>query len=256
MFQIICLAGLAGAAVGLVLIVLSYLKDRSLLIPYIIFFVCIAVFGVAAFLGIREADKTADEPSAQVSDGIASDDPSQEPSDDPDQGNSQGPSDQPQPSEAPSDTPASNPPTSSTDANMLSIGDSVTLGDWDILVTDFYYTDKIDMGSYTYYDSEEGNQFAVAVVRVTNNGTELDTFLPPIALSSDIQANIYYAGKYEYSSSILLGVNEDLHNQTLNPLTSKEGIIAFSVPDLVVNSEDSLSLTFSADRDAVTFSLR
>lgn len=147
-------------------------------------------------------------------------------------------------------------PTPTPSTSLLSIGDSATLGDWEISVTDFYYTDKIDMTSYTYYHPDEGNQYAVVAVQVANKGKDASTFLPTYSLSNDVRAKVYYAGEYEYSATNLLGVNEDLHDSTMNPLASKEGIIVFSVPDEVVNGEDSLCLTFSANRNEITFSLR
>lgn len=67
MFRIICLAAFAGAVVALALIALSYFKDKSLVIPYIIFFVFIAVLGVSAFLHIKGVGSTAEDPSEQPS---------------------------------------------------------------------------------------------------------------------------------------------------------------------------------------------
>lgn len=147
-------------------------------------------------------------------------------------------------------------PTPTPGTSLLSIGDSAPLGDWEISVTDFYYTDKIDMSSYTYYHPDEGNQYAVVVAQVTNNGTAMGTFLPTYSMSNDVRAKIYYADKYEYSASVLFGVDDDLHDETLNPLTSKEGIIVFSIPDAVVDGEDSLVIILSSGHDELTFSLR
>lgn len=169
------------------------------------------------------------------------------------------------PSNVKNDTPGQEPtdgiqqtpePTQDLVASLLSIGDSSTLNDWAITVSNFYYTDKIDISAYTFYQPDDGNQYAVAEVQVTNNGKESNTFLPSFSTGNDVRAKIYYAGEYEYSSTVLLGVNEDLHDSTLNPLTSKDGIIVFSIPDTVVNGEDSLVLTLSAGHDEISFSLR
>lgn len=140
--------------------------------------------------------------------------------------------------------------------NSLSIGDNTILDHWEISVTDFYYTDRIETSPYTAFAPDPGNQYAVVAARITNNGTESDTFLPAISTSFDVRATVYYANTYEYSPSFLLGVSEDLHDSSLNPLTSKDGIIVFSVPDAVANSDDPLSVSFSAGRDEVTFDLR
>lgn len=77
MFRIICLAAFAAAVVAFVLIVLFYLKGKSIVVPYIIFFVFIAVFGVMAFLHITGAGEIADDPT---SDQAANIDLSEEPS--------------------------------------------------------------------------------------------------------------------------------------------------------------------------------
>lgn len=245
MFEIICIAALAGMLVGLALIFLAYFKDRSIVVPYILFFVFFAAFGVSAFLGLKSAGSTAENPSAQSSDAVTSDSLPEDSS----QANDSPAPTLPQSSESPSSAPASG-------TNSLSIGDSATLGNWEISVTDFYYADKIETSPYTYFHPDEGNQYAVVTAQVTNNGTQMDTFLPSINIGDDVWANLYYANKYEYSSSVLLGVDKDLHNASINPLISKTGIIAFSVPNVVVNSNDSLSVTFSAGRDEITFSLR
>lgn len=252
MFGIISLASFALAVAAMVLIFLAYFKNRSLLIPYIIFFVCIIAFGASTFLFVTGPGETAEDPSSQPSGPAPSSSfeiPSASPSEAPADENTSPPAAPSEPSETSSPVPTSS-------GDLLSIGDNTTLGDWGILVTDFYYTDQINQSAYTYYYPDEGNQYAVATVRVSNNGTEAATFLPTPGLANDVRAKIYYAGKYEYTATYLLGVNEDLHNATMNPLTAKEGIIVFSVPDAVVTGQESLSLVFSAGRNDITFSLR
>lgn len=146
-------------------------------------------------------------------------------------------------------------PTPSPEEELLAIGDAATLGDWSITVSDFYFTDHIQNGDYFYYKPDEGNLYAVVSAQITNNGKESGTFLPMFSTNSDVRADIYYAGEYEYSATTLM-VDEDLHNSTLNPLTSKSGIIAFSLPEMIESSEEALDLTFSSGWDKVTFALR
>lgn len=146
-------------------------------------------------------------------------------------------------------------PTPSPDAEPLAIGDSATIDNWSVVVSDFYFADKIADGEFFQYSPDEGNLYAVVSAQVTNNGKESDTFLPAFATNSDVKADIYYAGEYEYSASLLM-MDDDLHDSTLNPLTSKSGIIVFSVPEMIESSEETLSVTFSAGREEVTFSLR
>ena len=53
MFLIICLAGFAGLIVSAALIYLFYFKGKSIVLPYIIFFVCLVVFAGGTFLQIN-----------------------------------------------------------------------------------------------------------------------------------------------------------------------------------------------------------
>lgn len=157
--------------------------------------------------------------------------------------------------ETPAGVPAEAATTPSLESDALAIGDSAVLGDWDIVVSDFYFTDKVENGEFFYYSPEEGSLYAVVSAQVTNNGKESGTFLPSFSTNSDVRADIYYAGEYEYSASLLL-MDEDLHNSILNPLTSKSGIIVFELPEMIKESEETLALTFSAGKDKVTISLR
>lgn len=138
----------------------------------------------------------------------------------------------------------------------LAIGETATLGDWEISVTDFSFTTKIDVNQYLYFTPDEGNQYAIVSLSVTNNAKESDTFLPSFSTTSDVHAKICYGDGYEYSSSYLIGYDKDLHDSSMNPLTSKEGVIIFPVPDLVANSEDELLLILSQGNKEIIFTLR
>lgn len=153
-------------------------------------------------------------------------------------------------------TPTPEPtPTPDPEEVFLAVGENATLKDWGIVVSDFYFTKQIDNGDFFYYSPEDGCRYAVVSAQITNNGKESQTFLPSFSTNSDVRADIYYAGEYEYSATVLL-MDEDLHNATLNPLTSKNGIIVFELPEMIETSEESLTLTFSAGLDEVSISLR
>lgn len=237
MLLIVCLICFVGAIIALGLIVLAYFKDRSLVLPYILLFVFIAGFGVSLFLDIKGVGTSLDKKPDQSSHPASSDVPSEDSSQ----------SDTKQPDDASS--PAAN-------TGALGIGDSATIGDWDITVTDFYYTDRIETGTLGYYHPDDGSQYAVIAARVTNNGTASDIFLPTISGNDDVEAHLYYAGKYTYAPSMFIGVDGDLGSDVINPLASKDGIIAFSVPDVVVDGADSLSVSFTCGGDELSFSLR
>ena len=67
---------------------------------------------------------------------------------------------------------------------------------------------------------------------------------------------MYIAIKYEYQLTNLIGLDTTLIDSTMNPLTSKEGIIAFEAPDAVVSGAESLILIFNSGEQSVNFSLR
>ncbi len=137
----------------------------------------------------------------------------------------------------------------------FAIGDTATLGDWEINVTEFEFTTNIK-ADYGSFSPEDGNQYGVAYVSVTNTGKESGRFLPSIGMNDDVQAKILYGDGYEFSAANLLGHSDDLHDSALNPLTSKNGLIAFQLPQTVADSTDPLTLVFSAGKDKVTFTLR
>lgn len=146
-------------------------------------------------------------------------------------------------------------PTPEPSAANLAINDSVDLGDWNITVTGFELTTRIDNG-YTYFSPDEGNQYAVVSVSVVNNGKQSASFLPSFSMGDDIRAKVYYNGDYEYSSVQLLAYDKDLHDESMNPLTAKDGVIVFTVPDAVANGEEGLVITFTLGSDNATFDLK
>lgn len=137
----------------------------------------------------------------------------------------------------------------------LGIGESGTLGDWGITVTGFEVVDRVE-SDYMYFSPDEGNHYGVVYLSVINNGKEAANFLPTFSMYDDVQADIYFGDGYEFTATNLLGHNNELHDSTLNPLTTKEGIIAFSLPDAVTSSEEPLSFVLSAGSDTLTYALR
>ncbi len=69
--------------------------------------------------------------------------------------------------------------------------------------------------------------------------------------------NMIFSGSYTYSSSNLLGYDDDLHDTFLNPLTKKEGVIAFEVPKRVeTDSNASLEVQIKEDDETAKIKLR
>ena len=146
---------------------------------------------------------------------------------------------------------------SEEESTELAVGDTASLQDWEISLTAWETTSEIqDSTGFISFTPTEGNQFIVISTTVTNNGTASGTFLPSFALSDDVKAKIYFNGEYEYSSTQLLGEENDLHNTALNPLTSKSGTIVYDVPPAVTDGTEPLVITFEAGTEPITFKLR
>lgn len=136
------------------------------------------------------------------------------------------------------------------------IGDSVALKDWEITVTDFKIVDSISANYGTFSPDEEGNKYAQVFVSVTNNGKQADNFLPSYGYGDDVNAKLLYGNGYEFSATNLLGYSNEMHDSTINPLSSKSGEIAFNISGVVANSEDELLLQFNSGSDTIQFKVR
>ncbi len=149
------------------------------------------------------------------------------------------------------------PETSALETNAtetFAIGDTVSVGDWNVTVNSFEFLDSIANGDYFSFNPDDGNKYAVANVTVKNVGSSSNTFLKSYSAKDGV--SIKYDGQYTYSSTHLLGLDTDLHDQTLNPLTEFSGIIAFSVPNEVVESDGPLTLNLKCDRTEMIINLR
>lgn len=154
--------------------------------------------------------------------------------------------------------PVSSAPESSAvdEASAIAMNTPAALGDWEITVTGMEFMTSVSTSEYTAFNPDEGNQYLMVSVSVTNNGKEADTFLPSLSLGDDVSAKVMYGDGYEFSATNLLAYDREMHDATLNPLSSKEGDIAFEVPQSVVDSADPLTIVFSAGSDQVEVTLR
>lgn len=148
------------------------------------------------------------------------------------------------------------PSTEESEVSPLSIGDTGILDIWSISVTDTEVTESIRTGKHTSFNADEGNQFFIVYLSIANNGKQASSFLPSLQLYNDVSVKILYLNEYEYSSSNLLGYDDDLHSAFMNPLTSRSGLIAFKLPDFVISSDDELILEFSAGKHKLLFKVR
>lgn len=143
-----------------------------------------------------------------------------------------------------------------TEEQVYNIGDSATLKDWSISVTDAQIVDSIAADYGSFNPNEEGNKFIQVFVTVNNNGKKAGNFLPSIGMGDDINAKVLYSDGYEFTATNLLGYSNDLHDSHVNPLSSQTGEIAFEIPESVASAEDELVIQFSAGNDTVKFKIR
>lgn len=136
------------------------------------------------------------------------------------------------------------------------VGDSVVLKDWEIIVTDFKIVDSISENYGKFSPDEEGNKYAQVFVSVTNNGKQTDRFLPSYGYGDDVNAKLLYGDGYEFSATNLLGYSNEMHDSTINPLSSKTGEIVFNISEVVANSEDEILLQFNSGNDTIQFKVR
>lgn len=138
---------------------------------------------------------------------------------------------------------------------IIQIGEVGALGDWSVSVTSVQTVDSIPDG-YGTFAPDEGNKYLVVSLSVSNNGKEADTFLPSFGMGNDVQAKILYDDGYEFSATHLLGYSKSLHDQSLNPLSTKDGDIAFEIPDSVSASTDELILQLKAGNSDLNIKVR
>ena len=129
-----------------------------------------------------------------------------------------------------------------------------TVGDWEVTVSDFSFEKSVSAGLVHSYTAEDGSHYCLIDVTAKNLGTESQTFLPVITWSGDTVAKLTW-GKYEYKRSDLLFSNDTLSNETLNPLVSATGKIAFEVPDELIESDTPPVLVISDGDDLSSFEL-
>lgn len=158
--------------------------------------------------------------------------------------------------EEPTPDPEATQETEDDKAELLEIGEVSTLGDWSITVTGTEFTDKISTSEYTGFSAEEGNQYLVVSVTVENNGKEMKSFLPSFSLGDDVRTEVLYQDDIHYSASSMLGYDQDLHDSSLNPLSSKSGVVVFEMPTKAVETEESIKIVFSEGSKSVEYKIR
>lgn len=143
----------------------------------------------------------------------------------------------------------------SSEEELLSLGDKATVGNWKFTVKGISVKGKIPNGDYYAFEPDKGEKFVCISVSVKNNGKEEATFLPRIAYNDDVIAQLYY-DDYEYKATELVSYDKDLCGESIKPLTSKKGLIAFAVPAKVAKKKGKLTLKIGTTDESVTYSLK
>lgn len=146
--------------------------------------------------------------------------------------------------------------TESETDTVYNIGESAVLGDWEISLTDVKFEESISADYMTFSPDSADSKYVQLFVTATNNGKKADSFLPTYGFGDDVKAKVLYGDGYEFSATNLLGYSKEMHDSVINPLSSKDGEIAFVVPNSVINAEDELLVKFSSNNDFIIFKLR
>ena len=156
-----------------------------------------------------------------------------------------------------SDTPqsTSTPEPEPNDAEVvLSVGETGVLLDYEISLDSWEVTDAVS-AAYGSFTPDEGSHYVVVYLTIKNTGKDSSVLIPTYGYGNDYaRAKILYQAEYEYSSTNLLGHSDELHDVMCNPLESKSGLLAFSLPNEAADSGE-LTFTLTAGRDTLTYKL-
>ena len=143
------------------------------------------------------------------------------------------------------------------DERLETDGTVYTLGDWEVAATSSAIVSEIAMSAYTKYTPEDGSKFLKVDISVTNKSKEMETFLPLIGVGKHVSAIIISDEGYQFSpTSILLGVDDNLYQTSLNPLESKSGFVAFSIPDVLLDTDEGLTFILEEGKEQLKFKIR
>ncbi len=137
-----------------------------------------------------------------------------------------------------------------------SMGEKVVLKDWEISVTEARIVESIPTEYGAYSPDESGDKYLQVFVTVTNNGKKAERFMPSVSVWDDVRTKLHYGDGYEFSSTVLLGYENDMHDSTINPLSSRAGEVAFQIPESVASDSGELLIEFRCSGDSVKFKLR
>ncbi len=143
--------------------------------------------------------------------------------------------------------------TGTPEQKVIGFGETIIFNEWEVTIDLAEVKESIPISKYTEYNPDEGNVYIAVSATIKNIDTNSATFLPTYSFGNDIRAKLVY-GDYEFSSSVLLSYSDDLHSTHLNPLSSKSGVIAFSVTKEIADPNNFNLVLFDSTK-SYTFSL-
>ncbi|RXZ81142.1 DUF4352 domain-containing protein [Paenibacillaceae bacterium] len=135
------------------------------------------------------------------------------------------------------------------------IGDMINVGDWEVTLESFEFKEELSESIMTF-SPDEGNVYGVATIKVKNNGGQANTFLPVISSRDDVKLSLKYDEKYDFSYSNMLGLSDQLHMERLNPLSTKSGMVIFTVAEEVKDSDKPLNLIISFEKNDYIYTIK
>lgn len=127
-------------------------------------------------------------------------------------------------------------------------GDTITLKNWEITVTDFQFFDK----------EKNPDEKGIKVdCTVKNIGKKEETFFSSGFWLKKDNARLLYGNGYEYEAAAYIWSDDsDLRNTDIIPLSTRSGTISFTVPQTVADSQEELLFKFSSGLDSFLVKLR
>lgn len=142
------------------------------------------------------------------------------------------------------------------EVETVKLGKTVKLGDWKVTVNKVQTKKKIPYSSYMIYKPSKGSTFLCVSMKVQNKGKKEDTFLPRFGYEDKDNFATLYFEDYEYQASSLTSYDKDLLDESIKPLTKKNGIIVFEVPKKVAKKKGKLTLKIGTSEDYVIYKLK
>lgn len=122
----------------------------------------------------------------------------------------------------------------------------ISISNWDITITNFYFSESVEVGLLTEYRPNEDAQFVIVELDVKNIGTDPETFLPLLPYGGDTVVKLR-CGDYTFTRSELLFADDTISTEVLNPLVSTSGKICFEFPTELIDTDNNIELIISAD---------